>query len=153
LFAALQAAAADCVKECRTLPFLIVPAVDALAGPLREIYESLCNFRGQKNFASAGRVLACDFVIPSRKLIIEYDERQHFTEPRAMARDRHMRVCHGAKLREKSLDELAAPRGICSSLSAKTRACREIILEVPNFAPRSLVNLEHHDEIAVGVGP
>jgi len=36
-------------------------------------------------FASAGWPLRCDFVIPSEHLIVEYDERQHFTLQRAKA--------------------------------------------------------------------
>lgn len=51
-----------------------------------ELYESLMNYRGDKKFARKNYKLpGCDFVSESNKIIIEYDERQHFTEPRRLS--------------------------------------------------------------------
>lgn len=47
------------------------------------IYENLASIRDHYNFSTPGYKLACDFFIPSENLIIEYDEKQHFTEQRA----------------------------------------------------------------------
>jgi very-short-patch-repair endonuclease len=47
------------------------------------LYENLALSRDHYNFSTPGYKLACDFFIPSENLIIEYDERQHFTEQRA----------------------------------------------------------------------
>jgi len=47
------------------------------------IYENLALIRHHYNFSTPGYKLACDFFIPSENLIIEYDEKQHFTEQRA----------------------------------------------------------------------
>jgi hypothetical protein len=41
--------------------------------------------RGFTEFAAVGRSLRRDFYVPGEKLVIEYDERQHFTLPRARA--------------------------------------------------------------------
>jgi hypothetical protein len=39
--------------------------------------------RGHSTFASSGKSLSCDFFVPAERLVIEYDERQHFTVQRA----------------------------------------------------------------------
>ncbi|MDE2516123.1 MAG: hypothetical protein KGL12_08875 [Rhodospirillales bacterium] len=52
---------------------------------MKTIFSSLCRHRGHATFATAGRRLACDIIIPSQGLIIEYNERQDFTKPRAVA--------------------------------------------------------------------
>jgi hypothetical protein len=39
--------------------------------------------RGYREFAKVSGSLACDFFVPAERLIIEYDERQHFTLQRA----------------------------------------------------------------------
>jgi hypothetical protein len=49
---------------------------------LATIVDALANYRGLNNFFTPGRSLRCDFYVPSQNLIIEYDERQHFTIPR-----------------------------------------------------------------------
>lgn len=52
---------------------------------LREIYEVLQNHRGFKEFVKAKTLPNCDFFIPEPAFIVEFDERQHFTEPRRIA--------------------------------------------------------------------
>lgn len=53
-----------------------------IEGPYIPVYETLCNYRGDTAFAKKNVTLRCDFVIEGHKLIIEYDERQHFSEAR-----------------------------------------------------------------------
>ena len=66
-------------------PWLFVPARDADRVVLARIWENLHEYRGYNTFSNSGIQLACDFYLPDRRLIIEYDERQHFTKPRAIS--------------------------------------------------------------------
>lgn len=52
---------------------------------IEEIYQALLGYRGYDNFVRAKRLPKVDFFIPDQKLIVEFDESQHFTEPRAIA--------------------------------------------------------------------
>jgi very-short-patch-repair endonuclease len=65
--------------------WLVVPKSDELQEPLARIFQSLQAMRGISNFATAARSLQCDFYISNKRLIFEYDERQHFTIQRAKA--------------------------------------------------------------------
>lgn len=70
--------------ECEAeFPWLVVPQQDQLKETLASIFQALQAMRGFSTFAGAGRSLRCDFYISSEKLIVEYDERQHFTLQRA----------------------------------------------------------------------
>lgn len=72
--------------ECEAqFPWLVVPTPDELKEPLATIFQALQAMRGFSNFAGTGRSLRCDFYIPNEKLIVEFDERQHFTIQRAKA--------------------------------------------------------------------
>ena len=75
----------DAKVECADLPWLRVPTPADIGKPLSTIFAALCGHRGHSDFATAGRKLVCDIVIPSQRLIVEYDERQHFSQPRAIA--------------------------------------------------------------------
>lgn len=66
-------------------PWLVVPERDVLTDPLKSIFDALEAMRGFSTFAVPGQSLRCDFVIPEERLIVEYDERQHFTVQRAKA--------------------------------------------------------------------
>jgi hypothetical protein len=68
-----------------TFPWLVVPKLDGLNEHLASIFQVLQGMRGYTNFATVGKRLRCDFHIPDKRLIIEYDERQHFTLQRASA--------------------------------------------------------------------
>ena len=70
-----------------TFDWLVVPDQSSMNDVLSGMHEALVAFRGYENFSTPGRKLQCDFFIPSENLIIEYDERQHFTEPRAISFD------------------------------------------------------------------
>lgn len=51
-----------------------------------ELYNALKNYRGDEKFARKNyKISGCDFVSESNKIIIEYDERQHFTEARRLS--------------------------------------------------------------------
>jgi len=54
-------------------------------GELKEIYESLQNHRGFRDFVKATTLPNCDFFIPSLGVIVEFDESQHFTLPRRIS--------------------------------------------------------------------
>ena len=66
--------------------WLVVPDYNSMDDVLRDmcdIYDKLKAMRNYSGFSNPGYKLACDFFIPSKNLIIEYDENQHFTEQRA----------------------------------------------------------------------
>jgi very-short-patch-repair endonuclease len=85
LIASIRKSFPDAKVECSDLPWLSVPTTAGMDEPLKGIFSALCRHRGHNAFATAGRRLVCDIVIPSKRLIVEYDERQHFTKPRAIA--------------------------------------------------------------------
>jgi hypothetical protein len=51
---------------------------------LRRIYDELSSYRGHKEFVLSPSLADVDYYVPSRKLIVEFDESQHFTVPRAL---------------------------------------------------------------------
>jgi hypothetical protein len=71
-------------KEAR-FPWLAVPTTGQMDGTVRAIFQALESMRGHTGFASFGKSLCCDFSVPVERLLIEYDERQHFTMQRAQA--------------------------------------------------------------------
>jgi hypothetical protein len=52
---------------------------------LREIFSSLQQYRGYRNFVRTPILPACDFFVPQPGFIVEFDESQHFTPPRVLA--------------------------------------------------------------------
>jgi len=83
-----------CVETEARFNWLEVPDCSSKDGTLKNIYDDLekhlktvkwdlVSKVGYKDFSIPGYKLACDFFIPSKNLIIEYDEKQHFTEQRA----------------------------------------------------------------------
>ena len=70
-----------------TFDWLVVPDQSSMNDVLSGMHEALVAFRDYENFSTPRQKLQCDFFIPSENLIIEYDERQHFTEPRAISFD------------------------------------------------------------------
>jgi len=85
LISAIRKSFPDAKVECSDLPWLRVPEASRIDDALGRIFAALTSYRGHTGFATAGRRLVCDIVIPSQRLIVEYDERQHFTVPRAIA--------------------------------------------------------------------
>ena len=72
----------DVVCE-KTYPWMKTPA--EITDEYKPLYEALSEYRGNVGFAKKNVVLRCDFVCEGRKLIIEYDERQHFSEARRIS--------------------------------------------------------------------
>ena len=50
-----------------------------------KLISALCEYRGNDSFVKNNVKLRCDFVCESKKLIIEYDERQHFSQARKIS--------------------------------------------------------------------
>jgi hypothetical protein len=84
LIGVLRRLCPDVGENCG-LSWLIVPDLDQIDGPLGRIFTALTDYRGYTVFATSRRALQADVVSPSQQLIVEYDERQHFTKPRATA--------------------------------------------------------------------
>ncbi|EET85611.1 hypothetical protein CcarbDRAFT_3947 [Clostridium carboxidivorans P7] len=72
----------DIVCE-KTFSWLKTP--DIIEEDYEKLYKSLSEYRGNKTFAKRNVQLRCDFVCEGEKLIIEYDERQHFSEARKIS--------------------------------------------------------------------
>lgn len=71
----------DCDMVCeKTYPWLKTP--DKIDGEYKSVYHALHQLRGDTGFAKGNVVLRCDFACESQKIIIEYDERQHFSQAR-----------------------------------------------------------------------
>ena len=51
---------------------------------LKKIYTALKNHRGYKGFDHSYKLPPCDHYLPSLNCLIEFDESQHFTAPRAL---------------------------------------------------------------------
>lgn len=97
----------DIVCE-KTYPWLRTPS------EITEEYVSLCkalkDYRGNDNFEKKNYELRCDFVCEGKKLIIEYDERQHFTGARKVALEAYqdVSVCFDRDLWIKACEDVNA---------------------------------------------
>ena len=101
----------DIVCE-KTYPWLKTP--EKIEGDYVPLYNALSGYRGDTGFAKKNVVLRCDFVCEGQKLIIEYDERQHFSEARKIAlqsypdiplcfdRDKWIKACGDIQSRDNS---------------------------------------------------
>ncbi|MGD0237568.1 MAG: nitrilase-related carbon-nitrogen hydrolase [Syntrophorhabdales bacterium] len=56
---------------------------------LTSIFTALQDYRGFKKFVKVAKLPHCDFFIRSPGFILEFDESQHFTKPRAIALERY----------------------------------------------------------------
>lgn len=74
----------DIVCE-KTFSWLKTP--DILDEEYERLIGALSSYRGDSKFAKKNVQLRCDFVCESQKIIIEYDERQHFSEARKISLD------------------------------------------------------------------
>jgi len=60
--------------------------VEDLKNPdLNAIHKALSDYRGHGNFIKADTLPSCDFYMPEKKILVEFDESQHFTRPRMIA--------------------------------------------------------------------
>ena len=97
----------DIVCE-KTYPWLKTPK--QIEGIYKDLYEALVAYRGDTVFAKKGVALRCDFVCESQRLIIEYDERQHFSEARRISLESYkgLPVCFDRKLWIKACADIKA---------------------------------------------
>jgi hypothetical protein len=51
-------------------------------GSLELIYDYLIDYRGHDSFVKTGRLPKVDYYLPEYRLVVEFDESQHFTMPR-----------------------------------------------------------------------
>ena len=79
----------DIVCE-KTYPWLRTP--EQIKGTYKKVYDALSSYRGDTAFAKKNVTLRCDFVCESQKLIIEYDERQHFSEARRVSLEAYYNI-------------------------------------------------------------
>lgn len=70
------------IETEKKFDWLRVPPVEEMDEVYRKIHKAIEKHRGHKTFAKAGYKLSCDFYFEQANLIVEYDERQHFTFPR-----------------------------------------------------------------------
>lgn len=52
---------------------------------LKRVYESLTSLRGHTDLVRRSRMPHCDYFVPKPGFVVEFDESQHFTAPRAAA--------------------------------------------------------------------
>lgn len=83
LLALLTSRFGTVIKEA-TFEWLSVPAQQAMTGVIASLHAALRSHRGHADFANPGFCPRCDFYVPSHRLLVEYDQRQHFTLPRAV---------------------------------------------------------------------
>lgn len=65
---------------------------EKIEGEYQALYDVLSSYRGDTKFAKRNVVLRCDFVCEGEKLIVEYDERQHFSEARKVSLESYLNV-------------------------------------------------------------
>lgn len=79
----------DIVCE-KTYPWMKTP--EKLEEEYSALYDALSSYRCNTTFAKKNIVLRCDFVCEGQKLIIEYDERQHFSMARKISLESYMDI-------------------------------------------------------------
>ena len=52
---------------------------------LKGVYKALTDYRGYKEFIRAKSLPNCDYYLPEQKMLVEFDESQHFTSARMIA--------------------------------------------------------------------
>jgi len=75
----------DTVEIEAQFPWLTVPHPDQMDETMGAIFHALQATRNFSSFITPSQRLKCDFFLPRERLIVEYDERQHFTLQRAKA--------------------------------------------------------------------
>lgn len=79
---------------------------------LKEIYAALQKHRGFKEFVKAKTLPNCDFFVPRPGFIVEFDELQHFTEPRRIALENYLEKLELGFNRERWIE-------LCKRIKAK----------------------------------
>ncbi len=102
----------DCDVVCeKTFPWLKTPG--KIADEYIGLFDALSAYRGNTDFAKKNVTLRCDFVCEGQKLIIEYDERQHFSQARKLALEsyQHVPLCYDRRLWMKACSDIQAKDG------------------------------------------
>ena len=73
------------IETEKRFKWLKTPDENHLPPEYKKIVSALAKHRGFKSFFKSNYYLLCDFYFQDYKLIIEYDENQHFTLPRKIA--------------------------------------------------------------------
>lgn len=77
------------IETEKKFSWLKTPSIKNLPIEYRLIYKALKNYRGFDKFFKSNLHLLCDFYFHDYKLIIEYDENQHFTLPRKISLEQY----------------------------------------------------------------
>jgi very-short-patch-repair endonuclease len=73
------------IQTEKGFPWLVVPSIELLDDKIGPVRKAIGLVRGITDFSTPGCKLRFDFCIENKQLVIEYDERQHFTQQRAAA--------------------------------------------------------------------
>ncbi len=77
------------IETEKKFDWLRTPDQDDLPSDYLEIVTALSNYRQHEGFKKSNYPLSCDIVIEEYKLIIEYDENQHFSKAREITLDHY----------------------------------------------------------------
>jgi hypothetical protein len=83
----LTALYGECLVN-HSFSWLVTPedyADTSIGDTLKRICAALGDLRGHRDFIKSPHVPPCDYYVPDQKLIVEFDERQHFSRPRLVA--------------------------------------------------------------------
>jgi hypothetical protein len=105
---------------CRIDEILDLPLPHKTKQSLHKIYKALQDYRGYKDFVGVRKLPRSDYYIKSLNCIVEFDESQHFTAPRALTLSLYPR---GVKLGYDKKDWLAKCRNI--NRHDNTPICRD----------------------------
>jgi hypothetical protein len=68
------------------LPAMLTDYSDTpIYADIAPIYQALQKYRGHNEFVKTKKLPRVDFFVPDKKLIVEFDESQHFTQPREIS--------------------------------------------------------------------
>lgn len=70
------------IETEKKFEWLKTPDPNMLPREYTQIVKALSAYRDQKDFLNSKKSLSCDIVLECHKLIIEYDENQHFSKAR-----------------------------------------------------------------------
>jgi len=77
------------IETEKKFEWLRTPNQNNLPSEYLEIVSALLNYRQHEGFKKSNYPLSCDMVIEKHKLIIEYDETQHFSKAREITLDNY----------------------------------------------------------------
>lgn len=82
------------IETEKRFDWLRTPDQNNLPSEYMEIVSALSNYRQHDGFKKSNYPLSCDIVIEKHKLIIEYDENQHFSKAREITLDHYPANIH-----------------------------------------------------------